>query len=471
MLHVGFATACITPAMGKEIPGLFHQRLAEGTHDDLYARASVIDDGRTCVAFVQTDMIKVPEHVVAGARKGAHRLCGIPGKNCFIAATHTHSGGPIFGGFSSMPDADYEKLVIARVATAIADAHRQRRPAVAGTGSALAEGVAFNRRFIMKDGSQTTHPGKMNPDIVEPAGPEDPTVTVVGFREPGQEDPFGCVVTFACHGTHMNGELFSADYPYWVVETLRAVYGPDFGVVFLNGACGDVTQVDNQSPRPGEMGPYWCERTGRTVGAGAVQALARMDYFRKASVDSQSTTVQAEIRDSGPAAVKAAKALLAKKKMTHKDVETIYANETLQVARLRKENPKRKLELQGVRVADAFFWGVPGEFFQSFAMEVRDDSPFRHTCCVELANGYNGYICTKAAFAGGGYEIRTARSSLLVKDTGERVVRAAGKLRDRMHSSARKELEALPKLRMWDETADDAALDGINQLTRKRRKG
>ena len=85
------------------------------------------------------------------------------------------------------------------------------------------------------------------------------------------EHPVGAVVHFACHATHMNGLLYSADYVKWVVDTVRAVYGPAFGAVFLNGACGDVTQVDNRSPRPLEMGPYWAERSGRCVGGAAVQ--------------------------------------------------------------------------------------------------------------------------------------------------------------------------------------------------------
>ena len=459
---------CITPPLGREIPGLFERRLAQGVCDDLFVRAAVVGDGECYVALVQTDTIKVSESLVAQARKQAEALCGIPRTNCLIGATHTHSGGPVFGGFSADEDKEYQPFVAQQIASAIADAHRRRAPAFVGTGAALAESVAFNRRFYMKDGSQTTHPGKMNPDIAGPAGPADPTVTVVGFSEPGSLRPIGCIVNFACHGTHMNGLLYSADYPRWIVDTLRAVYGPDFGVVFLNGACGDVTQVDNRSPRPAEFGPYWCERTGRTVGAGALQALARMDYYSDASVASETTHVRAAIRKSTPQALKAARALLAKKAVTHEDVETIYADELLKVEAMRRKQPVRRLEIHGVRIADALFWSAPGEFFQAMALEVREASPFTHTCCVELADGYNGYICTRAAF-GGGYEPRTARSSFLVEGAGERIVRAAKRLANRMYLNAEEDIARLPGKRVW-QSVDDGALDGINQLKKKRRK-
>jgi hypothetical protein len=291
---------------------------------------------------------------------------------------------------------------------------------------------------------------------------------VVGFRDPRTLEPLGCIVNFACHATHMNGLLYSADYVRWIVDTLQAIYGPGFGVVYLNGACGDVTQMDNRSPRPGEFGPYWCERTGRVVAGAALQAFARLELIAGATVAANATRVRANIRASTPAQCRAARALLAQKAITAEDVETIYANELLQVEALRRNWPWRRLEIMGVRIADAWFWGVPAEFFQAFALEVRAASPFTLTCCVELANGYNGYVCTREAFAGGGYEVRTARSSLLEPDTGQRIVAAASRLGQRMFTAAEREIRVIPARRFWP-TVKDPALDGINQLGRKKK--
>jgi hypothetical protein len=468
MLQAGFAATCITPVPGDDIPGLFERRLALGVNDPLYARAVVADDGSTCAALVQVDAIAVTEDIVKSARVKATDVCGIPGKNCFIAATHTHSGGPVCEVLMSHDDPLYSLFLAERIATAISEAHRLRRPAVVAAGADRAEGVAFNRRFIMKDGSQRTHPGKMHPGIVAPAGPEDPTVTVVGFRDAATMQPVGCIVNFACHATHMNGYLFSADYVRWVVDTLRAVYGPGFGVVYLNGACGDVTQMDNRNPRPGEFGPYWCERTGRVVAGGALQAFARLDWLRDATVACGATIVRAAVRNAAPDAVKAARRLLAHKAVTAEDVETVYAHELIEVEKMRRHRSVCALEIMGVRIADAFFWGVPGEFFQAFALEVRGASPFPHTCCVELANGYDGYICTRPAFAGGGYEVRTARSSFLRPDAGERIVAAAKRLSRRMFAQAEDEIRSLDARKIWP-VEDTSPLDGINQLLDKKR--
>ena len=284
----------------------------------------------------------------------------------------------------------------------------------------------------------------MNPDIEIPAGPADPTVTVVAFRAADGTEPIGAIVHFACHATHMNGLLYSADYPRYIVDTLRAVYGEDFGVVYLNGACGDVTQVDNQSPRPGEFGEYWCKRTGRAVGAAALQALAKMDYFTQATVDAAARSLWASIRTSTPQQAKAARERLRTHVLDPGDIETIYAYCLLRVEKMRKARPRERLEILGVRIADACFWGVPGEYFQEYAMNVRKTSEFPHTCCVELANGYFGYICTEEAFAGGGYEIRTAPSSYLVEDTGRRIQKTGERVVATC-AAARAELAWLPR--------------------------
>jgi len=465
MFRAGFSSRVITPRVGQEIPGLFSRRVSTGVHDDLFVRAAVLDDGTECVALVQVDAIAAPERLVRRARRGAARRCGIRGANCMIAATHTHSGGPVADVFLSEPDEMYIDLVADQAAEAIAEAYGTRGPALLGTERADAPGLAFNRRFKMKDGSQQTHPGKLHPDITEPAGPANPGVTVAGLCDPADWRPLGCVVHFACHGTHMNGVKYSADYFKWVVDTLQGTYGPEFGVVCLNGACGDVTQVDNQNGRPLEIGPFWAERTGRGVAGAALTALARMDWRKGATVAADAVKVGAQVRASTTAERKAARALLKRTKVTAGDVETVYARELLEVDKMRRQRPARRLEVMGVRLGNALFWGVPAEFFQAFAAEVGAESPFKHTCCVELANGYNGYVCTPESFNGGGYEIRTARSSFLEPGAGARISRTAKRLAVKMYAVGKVRRRECGGNLVWPKFEDNEVLDGIRQIT------
>ncbi len=467
MMRAGFAATIVTPAVGAMIPGLFERRQSVGVADDLHVRAVFVDDGTTALAIVQVDAIAVPRAVVEAVRRRISRRRNLRGTACAVAATHTHSGGPVCDLFSTSADPTYCDRLVDAIVDAIACAHDNQRKCRVGTAITHAPGVAFNRRFVMKDGSQVTHPGKGNPDIVRAAGPADDTVTTIGFVDAETMRPLGCLVNFGCHATHMNGLRFSADYPRWIVDTLQGVYGSEYGVVFTNAPCADVTQIDNLNPRPLEFGPYWCERTGRAVGAAALQGLATMDVFTSCGVSVASARIHTNVRQSSPDDVKRARALVKKHGPASDNVEVCFARELLALHDNRVPG-RVTLEIQALRIADALLWTVPGELFQQIALDVRAQSPFPKTAGISLANGYFGYMGTREAYAAGGYEVRLARSSMLESTAGTRAGETAVGLAKRLYTSARHELRRLPKAHVWP-TESDTALDGIGALESNRR--
>ncbi|MBU0606232.1 MAG: hypothetical protein KKI08_00045, partial [Armatimonadetes bacterium] len=60
--------------------------------------------------------------------------------------------------------------------------------------------------------------------------------------------------------------------------------------------------------------------------------------------------------------------------------------------------------------------------FTEFGLDIKLKSPAKRTFVMELANGIVGYVPTKRAFEGGGYEQRTATSSKLDPVAGEMMV-------------------------------------------------
>jgi hypothetical protein len=147
---------------------------------------------------------------------------------------------------STCADLRYLEKVEKAIIEAVCHAHDSRTTARAGIGKGIERTVAFNRRFKMRDGRTITHPGQGNPDIVEPAGPTDPEVGVLGVWN-DKKKLLGCVVSFACHATTNPGGI-SANYIHYLEKVIQGYYGKEAVVVFLNGASGDITQVDNQSP-------------------------------------------------------------------------------------------------------------------------------------------------------------------------------------------------------------------------------
>lgn len=426
----GFARVDITPAAGCQMPGGFSINLAQGVHDPLWAEAAVFINGGFSLAVVGSDTIMIPAEVVAEARKQAELQSGIPGSHIMIGASHTHNGGPIVACLGSDSDPAYCTLVAGRIAEAVRQAHMNAVDARLGVGSGEEGTVGFNRRFKMKDGTVRTHPGKMNPDIVEPAGPIDPEVGVLGVETVGGE-LLGCIVNYALHGTTMGGSKLSADWPCYLRSTIRGGLGKDIGVVFLNGACGDVTQVDNRSARASEFGEAWSRRVGMTVGAEALKVLARMEFSGDVALNAAQEVIHPAIRDlAGTDEELVARETPGNGLGTGQN--PTYLKEAGLVRAMKSASPTVAVEVQAFRIGPAAIVSNTTEYFCSLGLTIKQGSPWRPTMVSELTNGYNGYSPTQEAFQGGGYEIRTARSSYLIPGAGEQIAEASLRVLNRL---------------------------------------
>src|SRR5947209_13862074 len=88
-LCVGAAAVVITPPLGTPMAGYYSPRGAEGVHDDLQAKALVLDKDGTRVALVALDLVSTTPALVKEVRRQVERLTGVPGDHVMISATHT----------------------------------------------------------------------------------------------------------------------------------------------------------------------------------------------------------------------------------------------------------------------------------------------------------------------------------------------------------------------------------------------
>src|SRR5690606_24455949 len=113
---------------------------------------------------------------------------------------------------------DYQRFVARRIADGVRRAINTLRPAEIAFGTAEAPEHLFNRRWFMKEGTIAPSPFgkiervKMNPpsgspDLVEPAGPTDPTISFIALREPGGRP----ISVFAAYSLHYVGGTGGAD--------------------------------------------------------------------------------------------------------------------------------------------------------------------------------------------------------------------------------------------------------------------
>lgn len=450
VFKAGFAERDISPKIGDEHPGGYGKAFHQSFHDACMARAAVFDDGKNRVAIVGIDALFIRAQTVAQIRAEIEKRCGIPGGSVMIAASHDHSAGPIGlfipGEFadasalvrklafdeSACATPEYLEKAKTGIIEAVVEADSKRVDAKGNAGYGLAELVAFNRRFKMKQGFSMTHPGQGNPDIIEPAGPTDPQVGVLGAWD--AEGKFlGCVVNFACHGTTGPGGI-SSDYIGYVVKTIRGLMGDDAGVVFVNGFSGDVTQVDNQSPyQIKQFGEISARNVGGTVGAGALKALLAMEQGAAplGPVAAKTEILKLKRRPPSPEHVAEALKIVEEGDNSKADVTTrTFAKETVVLDALMKREPVADAEVQAIQVGPVVLLASPAEFFCQYGLDLKAASKFPFVFPVSLGNDVLGYIPHESAFApdGGGYETRLTSYSNMETTAGRAITDALLKL-------------------------------------------
>jgi neutral ceramidase len=438
----GFAERDITPPIGSEAPGGYGKAYHKSIHDPCKVRAVVFDDGSRRVALVGIDALHIHRTTVLAVRKAIARQTGIEPDAVLLGASHSHSSGPMAGvmpgqydhaselvkklahEYSICADPKYLEKVEKAIVEAVAAADRGRTDVKAGIGKGIEDKVAFNRRFRMRSGLTVTHPGQVNPDIAEPAGPTDPEVGVIGAWDKDGK-LLGCVVNFACHATTSPGGI-SANYVYWLEKVIQGYCGKDTVVVFLNGASGDITQVDNRSPLANRPPERWAEFVGGRIGAEALKVLLSMDTGSMAPVAYRNKVLKIKRRPPAPERVKRCLEIVQRDKKSVDPTEWAFAKEIVLLdAKIAKE-PVADVEVQAVQVGPAVFLTDPAEFFCQFGLDLKAGSRFPFTFPVSLANGCVGYVPTEEAFGprGGGYETRLTSYSNLEITAGRQMVEA-----------------------------------------------
>jgi neutral ceramidase len=456
LLKAGFAERDMTPDVGMAYPGNYFPTYLTGFHDECKVRAAVFDDGAMRVALVGTDSVMIPRNVVEAARKEIEERCGIAPGAVMVGAAHDHSGGPVEGEpgqydhasefiqrladkESPLASPGYLKLVVEQIVNAVCEADQNRVEAYCGSAAGTEDKVAFSRQFHMKNGLTYTHPGQGNPDIVGYAGPIDPQVGVIGAWDK-QGRLLGCVVNYTCHATTNpgNGSEASANWIYYMEKVIRGAMGAEVPVVFLQGAAGNVTQVDNLSPYKYPQNTQWAEFVGGRVGAEAVKVLLTMVPGNLAPLNARSTVLQIKRRVPSSEHVREAYDLVKQNIDAVDRTKWIFAKETVLLDYVVKNSPVVPVEIQAIQVGPVVFVSNPAELFAQAGLDIKAGSHFPQTCVVSYANGAVGYVPTEDAFGphGGGYETRLSSHTNLEVTASSQMVRAGLDLVSRMQPGA-----------------------------------
>ncbi len=450
-LRAGVAETDITPPAGFPMAGYYHERLADGMIDPLKAKAIVLQDDHSSAALVVCDLVGIATDLSREIRRLAAEQTGIPADNIVVSATHSHTAPDYMkelvlylGNEPQAPDrAEYIRKLINGPVDAVVQAHTSAKPTRLRAGSARQQTpVAFNRRFVMRDGSVRTWMKFSHPDVIRAAGPIDPEIGLLVVDGPDGGRPRGILSNFALHLDTVGGTRWSADYPFFIEQQLREELGSELISVFGTGCCGDINHSD----------PHRSERNKADFIGGSLAGSILEQVEQLPAVDSgqlvvKSETVSLPLQEAPERDVLQSVGIL-KLAADGEQVnffEHVTAYKQLILDQLRHSEPfaetrqhitwglSRSLAGVGETIpvdvtvitvgGDVAVVCLPGEVFVELGLAIKQASPFRTTLVVELSNCVETiYIPHRAAYAGGSYEVT---NSALQPGAGEMLVEAS----------------------------------------------
>jgi hypothetical protein len=425
-VQAGAGRRLITPPVGGPLLGIPERDLAcgsRGVHDELYARALVLDNGLVRLALVSVDLFAVPHKLHEEIARNVSAVVDIPHDNVLVAATHTYSGPSVsetlVGG---EPDGDWLAVLVAEVTNAVQEAFVSMRPARIGVGVARCP-VTLNRRIRLPDG-----------DALAPGAAAEPDLGVVRVTDLHGKT-IAIVANFACQPLSAGWDsafLISADFPGIFAQRIESAF-PGCVALFTNGAAADIVHRMQSDEHGGSgvyrgsilMGELLADETVRLAGSIRPQRRVSLALERK--------------RIALPLDVKKAPAVRPKRgEGAYEAVSNVerqmlggqpsnglldesaarYIAESRWVPamteKLRRGKRPRQVEtsLWAVSIGTLGMVSAPGEMYSISGREVKRKSPFRRTFLLGYAGDYLGFLAPRDIWEQGGWEVEEAHRFL-----------------------------------------------------------
>lgn len=237
-------------------------------NDPLFAKALVLEDGKTTVVIVAMDAVAiggiadVPDDFLPKLRERITHELGIPGTNVLVNASHTHPSNRLL--------CDPPEQVV-RVFEAVKEAHSTMEPVTVGAGKGYEDRIQINRILRLKNGERRTiRHGYPTPpdDEVEAVGPIDPEIGLLRVNRT-DGSALAVVYNFACHTLiGVPSGAVTANFPGFASAVIEENL-PGSTALFLQGAAGDVTELLYKDVnRPRDARPL-----GRMLGLSTLSAV------------------------------------------------------------------------------------------------------------------------------------------------------------------------------------------------------
>lgn len=384
-LRAGAAKAAITPPASifpLTSPSAPNERPFVGVHDDLFARALVLDDGATRIVLVAIEATRVPEP--AATARAVAQAADVPISHVLLFATHTHNNPLAFLHGAPSPQQAQE---IART----------QAQAVAATRDALAALRPARVGFVRGEGWVNASNGELAglAGKYDPRGPIDRTLDLL--RVTGTDgQPIALIVDYANHAevmfrsvTRDGGYEVSGDLP-GAVSALLEKSGQAPVVLFAPGAEGDqINLFTSAQPTQGQL-------PAADAGAGGWALLDAQARRLAASVGDLLAAPSVDQGDIRLSAVQGQTVCPGQK--MRKDRQTGAVSIEAQ--------PDVAIPLALMRIGNVALAGIGGDVAAEIGRAVRAALPQRQTMLVSMMGDAVGYILPDAYYDNPGHGVQ-----------------------------------------------------------------
>lgn len=267
MIKAGISKIDITPPVGSYLQGhTARNKPSEKVHDPLYLKILSLNDGSKRTVFITADLVGFSEKFILDLEK-LLKSERINPEECFISASHTHTGPFILeGNLWTRNDTEkflpqYLSMLKGKIIEGIKETISKEQEVEINYGKGIADIGIINRRKKNQEGRFEMAPN--------PEGPRDCEISVITFKR--ENTPLAILFNYSCHPTTLSTDIYeiSADYPGVAQKIVEDYYGCI--ALFTNGFCGDVRPavIEGYKFKGGDFEDI--ERMGRVLGNSVIE--------------------------------------------------------------------------------------------------------------------------------------------------------------------------------------------------------
>jgi concanavalin A-like lectin/glucanase superfamily protein len=433
------------------INGGFLAAYAERAYDRLHARCLVLDDGTTRVGLCVLDSCLFPREYADEAKRAIQQATGLASERLMLSATHAHSTPSLMAILGTDADPHYPRFLLPHLVEGFRRAVSNLAPARVGWAVVPAPQHTHTRVWIRRPDRMESnpfgersvranmHPGYQNPDVIAPAGPSDPELSLLSVQ--GMDGrPVAVLANYSMHYFGDGIRPVSADYYGLFAERLGELLGatnarsaPAFVGIMSQGTSGDQQWMDySRARRPLDARAYADE-----LAQIAHAALQTVRYHEWAPLVMRERDLPLATRQPSPQRLSWARGIMeAMPGRAPKSLPEVYAREQVWLS----EHPTLPVKLQALRVGDLGVTMTSAEVFAITGLKIKAQSPLQPTFNIELANGEDGYIPPPEHHALGSYNTWACRSAGLEVHAEPKIVEALLGLLEEVSGRPRREL-------------------------------